>query len=198
MKIPASLLVGDSVTWDDLATTDRLGNTIDSSAWTLSYVISGASALTITATPKGSGWETIITTSQSTTLGIGDFYWQAYVQETVSPTNKYTLGTGTIRLLPAAGSGVTGKSQVQLDLEAVKLAIRTLVAGGAVAEYSIGGRSMRKMSMSDLLDLEAMLKSELAKIEKAERIANGLGNPSNVFIRFGGGIGRFRGRFWPW
>lgn len=181
MKIPSSLFVGDSATWDDDPTVDRLGNPVDSTLWTLKYVISGATALTLTATPKDSGWETVLAKTDSATLGAGDFYWQAYVE---NGSDRFTLGSGRIRLTSAAGNAVTGKSQAQQDLDAVQLAMRTMISGGAVAEYTIGGRSLRKLPLGDLMAMEAKLKSEVAREKKAQNIANGLGNPSNVFVRF--------------
>jgi hypothetical protein len=180
MKIPSELYAGDSATWLDDATADRLGNSIDSS-WTLKYVISGAAALTLTASANGSGWSTSITKAQSTALGAGDFYWQAYVEKA---SERQTLGSGTIKVKPAAGNSISGKSQTQTDLEAIEAAIRSIISGGAVAEYTIGGRSLRKLPMSDLILLKDRLTARLMAEKKAERIANGLGNPSNIYVRF--------------
>lgn len=181
MNIPKQLFVGDSESWDDDATTDNLGDPIDSGDWTLKYVISGTSALTLTAVAEGSGWRTTMTKTNSQVLGAGEFYWQAYAEYS---TRRVTLGTGRITMKAAAGSGVSGKSQAQEDLDAVNSAIRSMISGGAVAEYTVGNRSLRKMPMADLLTLKSHLESEVRKEEKAENIANGLGNPSNVFVRF--------------
>lgn len=182
MKIPSEIFAGDSATWDDVPTVNNLGQTIDSSTWTLKYVISGAAGLTLTATAEGSGWRTTISKAQSTTLGAGNFYWQAYAE--LSTTDRVTLGSGRILIRAAAGSAVTGKSQVRQDLDAVQAAMRAMLTGGAVAEYTIGNRSLRKIPMTDLITLESKLKREVLAEEKAEKLANGLGNPSNIFVRF--------------
>ena len=89
----------------------------------------------------------------------------------------------------ASGTPVAfdGRSQAQKDLEAVQAAIRTIISGGAVAEYRIGTRSLKKYELSELLTLESRLKAEVVREKKAEMIANGLGNPSSLFVRFGNG-----------
>jgi hypothetical protein len=53
-----------------------------------------------------------------------------------------------------------------------------------VQEYTIGSRRLKKMEMADLLTLESSLKTEVKREQKASMIANGLGNPHNLFVRF--------------
>jgi len=180
MNIPKQLFAGDSATWLDDPTTDALGGAIDST-WTLKYVISfPTTAVTLTATASGSGWSTTISKT-NTAVTAGDYYWQAYAE---TGSRRETIGSGILTIKAAAAHDVSGKSQAQQDLDAVQLAMRTMISGGAVAEYTIGGRSLRKIPMTDLIVLESKLKSIVAKEKKAESIANGLGNPSNVFVRF--------------
>jgi hypothetical protein len=38
--------------------------------------------------------------------------------------------------------------------------------------------------LNQLIELESKLKAELIREQKAELIANGLGNPHNLFVRF--------------
>jgi hypothetical protein len=38
--------------------------------------------------------------------------------------------------------------------------------------------------MAELLQLEGKLKADVAREKQAEMIANGLGNPRNMFVRF--------------
>jgi hypothetical protein len=66
----------------------------------------------------------------------------------------------------------------------VQAAIRSIISGGAVAEYTIGSRRLKKMEMADLLALESKLKAEVKREQAAAMVANGLGNPHNLFVRF--------------
>lgn len=185
MNIPTELVAGDSYTWIDQATIDNLGNAIDSTSWTLSYAIKGAVNLSLTATTSDSGWSTTITTTQSATLSPGDYAWHAYA---TNGSNRVTLGQGTIKIktnIAAIGSvGFDGRSQIKQDLDAVREAIRAIIKGGAVVQYTIGNRSLTKMRMSELIELESKLKVDLVREEKAAKIAQGLGDPKNLFVRF--------------
>lgn len=45
-------------------------------------------------------------------------------------------------------------------LDAVNTAIENILNGGAVASYSIGGRNLQRMSLSDLMSLRDKLQAE--------------------------------------
>lgn len=184
MNIPLSFRSGDSFAWLDNATTDLLGLAVDSSTYTLKYALRGPSILTLTAIAEGSGWKTSITTTQSDLLSAGRYYWQAWAEKT---STKVTLGAGTIDVLANLlnqNPNFDGRTQARKDLDAVQLAMRTITAGGAVAEYTIGNRSMKKMTMSELMAYESRLKVEVVREEAAQKIANGQGNPNATFVRF--------------
>ena len=53
----------------------------------------------------------------------------------------------------------------------------------SVQEYKIGNRSLKKFDLSELIMLRDRYKRDLVKEEKAQKIANGLGNPHNLYIR---------------
>lgn len=191
MNIPATIRRGDTVKWRDDAGRDNLGNPISSGAgWALTYYIRfnrnnhGATAV---GTAYGQGWE--FTLSSATTDGFhadDTGYWQAVATKA---GEKITLGAGQFQVdenlyytgTPAA---VDDRSQSQKDLDAVQAAIRSMISGGAVAEYSIGSRRLKKMEMSDLLALESSLKAAVKREQAAQLHANGLGNPHNLFVRF--------------
>lgn len=47
-------------------------------------------------------------------------------------------------------------------LDAVETAIQALMSGGAVQEYTINGRSIKKFSLQELINWRATLKAEIA------------------------------------
>jgi hypothetical protein len=53
-----------------------------------------------------------------------------------------------------------------------------------VQEYQIGGRSLKRYKMAELLQLQDSLKAEIAMERKAEKIRQGLGNPGLAKVRF--------------
>jgi len=189
MTIPPTFRAGDTVSWRDEATADSLGNAVTSAAWSLSFFLRSATAgagLTVASTAYGSGWETTISATSSATLAAGAWYWQA---RATNGANAITTGTGSLTILAALNYSGTpaafdGRSQARQDLDAVQAAIRSLISGGAVKRYTIGSRQLERFSLAELIELENRLKADVTKKEAAERMANGLGDPRNLFVRF--------------
>lgn len=191
MNFPARITEGDTVKWRTNASADQLGNPITSSGgWTLTYYFRfnrnnhGATAV---GAAYGTGWE--FSLSATTTEGFhadDTGYWQAVATKA---SEAVTIGSGQFEIdanlayvgTPAA---LDNRSQAQKDLDAVQAAIRTMISGGAVAEYTIGNRRLKKMELADLLTLEGKLKAEVKREQAAALAANGLGNPHNLFVRF--------------
>jgi len=189
MLIPSTIRAGDTVMWRDHATADSLGNAIDSSEWGLTYWLRTNTAnegIDVTGTANGAGWEFEITPATTMRLGAGAWFWQAVASKVGA---VFTIGTGRLEVLPSlsfqgAPGAFDGRSQARKDLEAVQSAIRALISGGAVRRYMIGSRQLEKYGLAELLELESRLKAEVAREEAAARIANGLGDPRNLFVRF--------------
>lgn len=189
MNIPAQIRAGDTVTWRDDAARDNLGNPITSSSWSLTYYLrtnTASEGATVVGTAYGSGWELTIAAGTSAGFDAGTWFWQAIA---TAGSDKVTVGAGQLTVLPGLNYTGTpgafdGRSQAQKDLEAVQAAMRSIVSGGAVAEYTIGNRRLKKMEMADLIQLEGKLKAEVKREQAATMVANGLGSPHNLFVRF--------------
>ncbi len=189
MNIPSEIRAGDTIQWRDVAGVDNLGNAISSSDYTLTYYLrtnTASEGATVVGTAYGTGWEFTIAAATSAGFDAGTWYWQAVATKTGSTV---TMGSGQLTVLRSLSytgtpGAVDGRSQAQQDLDAVQATIRAIVSGGAVQQYSIGNRSLSKYSLNDLLALESKLKAEVKREQMADLIANGLGNPHNLFVRF--------------
>lgn len=189
MKIPAQVRAGDTIKWRDDAAADGFGNAITSATWTLTYYLRAnvaAEAATVVGTSFGSGWEFTIAAGTSAGFDAGQWYWQAIATYS---TEKLTLGAGQLQVQAAMSYTSTpgafdGRSQAEIDLDAVKAAIRAIVSGGVVQEYRIGTRNLKKYDLVDLIQLESKLKAEVKREQAASLQAQGLGNPHNLFVRF--------------
>jgi hypothetical protein len=188
IPIPAQIRAGDTVKWRVDASRDSFGNAVSSANWSLSYYIRSNTAgegVTVTGTAYGAGWEFTLSATDSATLDAGDYYWQSIA---TYGSEKLTLGAGQLQVLAALNYSGTpgaydGRTQAQIDLDAVQAAIRAIISGQA-KQYSIGGRSFTKLDLADLMQRESTLKAEVKREQKAALIANGLGNPHNLFVRF--------------
>lgn len=184
MNIPGTLAAGDSITWQDASARDNLGNAVTSVDWTLNYYIRGTQSLDLTATANGPGWQTTITAAQSDTLTPGTFWWQAAVSK---GSDRITLGNGQITITPnlaAAAGTFDNRSQSQIALDAINAEIQARLTGGMAEEYTIGNRSLKKTPMKDLLAMQSRYKSIVARERQASQIAQGLGNPRALYVRF--------------
>ena len=189
MQIPATIRAGSTVQWRDNEATDSLGNAITSSTYALTYYLrfnAASEGATVAGTNYASGWQFTVAASTSAGFDAGIWYWQAIA---TAGSVSHTLGAGQLTVEPALNytgtpSAFDGRTQSQKDLDSVQATIRAIVAGGAVSEYNIGTRRLKKMPMADLVLLESRLKAEVVREKKAAMIANGLGNPHSLFVRF--------------
>jgi hypothetical protein len=189
--VPDLIYAGDTVIFDVPSFTNSIGTVIDSGTYTLKWYArtnTASEGTTITGTAEGDGWRITIPASTTTDFDAGLWTWQAVATEDTNNT-QYTAGRGQFTVKDSAVySGTPGafddRSRAEIDLEKVDAAIRTLASGGMVQEYSIGGRSLRRYKMTELLELRSTLQNEVAMERRREKIRQGLGNPGLAKVRF--------------
>ena len=187
--VPSLIYAGDTVIFDVPAFKDAIGTSIDSGTYTLTWYARTNVAnegATIVGTAEGTGWRVTIPASTSNGFDAGLWTWQAIATYS---TLQYTAGRGQFTVKATAKyAGSPGafddRSRAEIDLSYVEAAIRTLAQGGMVQEYQIGGRSLKRYKMTELMQLRDDLKNEIAMERKAEKIRQGLGNPGLAKVRF--------------
>jgi hypothetical protein len=184
MNVPALIYAGDTVKWNEPATALYSSAT----GWAASFALrhaTGNDALNITGVSDGAGgWDFTITATQSGGLHVNGHWWQIAVTKAAE---RFTLGTGLLDVkanIPASGNTYDGRTQSQIDLDAVRAEMRARITGGGVQEYTIGTRSLKKMPMPDLIALESKLKADVARELRADRISKGMDSGRAVYVRF--------------
>lgn len=191
MRIPARITAGDTVTWTELAQTDPQLGQLASADWTLSFSLRGPVAVAnndVAGTPQGAGWlmtlSSALTASMNTTAKAARWYWQAYATK---GGTRVTVGSGTLQV-DANLSGVAGvvdmRSNAEQILAQIDATILARTTGGAVAEYTIGSRSMKYMSTPELLALKSRYQIAVRNERRRQAIKNGLGAGDRIGIRF--------------
>ena len=189
MTVPAEIRAGDTVQWIEPAAVDLDGNPATSATWTLSTFLrtnTASEGATVTGTARSDGgWDMAISATTSGAFDAGQWYWQTRIS---SGATVITVGSGTTLVVAAlsyagAPGAVDGRSQAEQDLEAVQAAIRSLISKGA-KQYTIGSRSFTANDLGQLMEREAQLKAIVARERAAEKVAAGLGDPRNLFVRF--------------
>ena len=189
--VPDLIYKGNTVAFDIGSWTVHPDITVSSTAFTLKwYARTRASEGTIiTAAAEGTGWR--VTVPAATTDGFtpGEWDWEAVATKTDGSEGTYTGGRGSFTLRATAlysgtATSFETRSRAQIDLEYVETAIRTLAEGGMVQEYQIGGRSLRRYKMSELIQLKNELNNEIDMEGRKEKMRQGLGNPGLAKVRF--------------
>jgi hypothetical protein len=187
--VPDLIYAGDTVVFDVPAFRDSIGTSIDSGTYTLTWFArtnTATEGATIAGVTEGDGWRITVPAATTANFNAGLWTWQAIATYS---TLTYTAGRGQFTVkISAAYSGTPvafdDRSRAEIDLDYVEAAIRTLAQGGMVQEYTIGGRSLRRYKMQELLQLRDTLKNEIALERKREKIRQGLGNPGLAKVRF--------------
>jgi hypothetical protein len=195
MRIPARITAGDTAVWTDTSVIRAGdGQPITASAgWSLAYSFRGPTqGLDITGTASGAGWSFALSAAQSAALNAGPapvaWYWQA--RATNSGTQQsVTLGSGQLQVLPNlsglnASRTFDGRSQAEITLSAIEAEITARLTKGASVEYTIGNRSLKKEPLTALLELRTRYQIIVRNERSAQALANGLGNPTRVGVRF--------------
>jgi hypothetical protein len=183
---PAELYQGDLTSWVE----SRVHPDATAVRVWLRAAAAGA-GIEAVATETDDGWRVNLTAQTTAAMTSGS--WELQIVSTVSGA-PLTTGRGSLTVRKSlAFTGTPGafddRSQAQKDLEAVEEAIRALATGAV--EYQIGslgsgGRKVRRVDLPDLIMWRDRLKAEVAREKRAEMIAQGLGDPRRLYVRFQG------------
>lgn len=173
---PASIMAGEDWHWQ-ITTTDYP----PSDGWALTYHIRGIDSLDITATPDlTNNWFDVSALAATTArLRDGRYQWVAKVTKT---PETHIFRSGVLTVLPnfvTAKAGMLQDSDEAL-LEAVDAKISGRISDeGLIEQYTIHGRTVVKMRMSELLDLRGKLRA----LVRRKRFPGTVGNL--VEVKFG-------------
>jgi len=140
--------------------------------WTLKYHLAprvSGSVIDITATASGSDY--LVQVSSSTTGGwaAGYYTWSAYVEKA---GERYTVSRGQLEIRAASASmaaGVDNRTHARKVLDAIRAVIENRATLDQ-QEYTIGNRSLKRMTGDELQRLE---KSYATRVADEETIAAG-------------------------
>ena len=192
MNIPKKIYAGQTIKWRDDAFVGPLNESITSGTgnWTLTYFLrtnTTHEGHQVVGTSYGTGWEFTISATDSASFDAGDWYVFA---EATKGSEKFPLGNARIEVFStytyasdAQPDAFDGRTQAEKDLDAVTAAIRAIIADKA-AEYSIGTRKFKRIDLAELRMRESQLKAIVVRERKAAMIANGLGDPHSLYVRF--------------
>jgi hypothetical protein len=189
VTVPAQITAGSTVQWIEPAAKDPAGEPATSATWTLQIAFrtntAGEGATVNGSARSDGGWDVALSAATTTGWDAGTWYWQTKI---TSGSDVVIVGSGTTTVLASLSysgdpTAFDGRTQAEKDLDAVQAAIRAIISKGA-KQYTIGSRSYTSNDLGLLMQREAQLKAIVARERAAERAAQGLGDPMNMFVRF--------------
>jgi hypothetical protein len=180
---PATIVAGDLLQWKR---TD-LGTDYANGSYTLSYKarLEGTGSTVITITASASGDDFLVSVGQSTTASYtaGDYRWQAYITRN-SDSERLTIDSGTFEVAAnRSASTADPRSHAKTMLDKLESILEGR-ADGDVAAYSINGRSLTKLDITDLLMWRDRYRADYLREVHRERALNGTATGSTVVARF--------------
>lgn len=176
---PSTVNAGDTWRW-----TRSLDDYPASEGWVLSYtLINGTAKISISATASGDDHAVTVSAATSAGYTAGTYDWRARVTKA---GEVYTVGEGRLTVRNAyAGSTFDARSHARKTLDAIEAVIEGR-ASSSTLEYSIAGRSLKHIPVSDLLALRDRYRAEVKREDAAAAVAAGLPDQRRVYVRFGG------------
>lgn len=179
---PSKLVLGDTFLWKR---TD-LGTDYPNSAYTATLYAhpqgTGNHMFSITATNDGADYK--FTKAAATTAGYtaGEYAWQLKMTRT-SDSAVVTVDNGTFTLVASRSSNVDPRSHAKTMLDKIESILEGR-ADSDVSSYSIQGRSLTKIPVSELMTWRAKYKAEYKSELQKEAAANGKGAGNTILYRF--------------
>lgn len=181
MSLPNQITAGDTL--------DGTGSFADypaSAGWILSFrIINKDNNYTFTASANGTDYVVSVPFGITAKWQPGLYDYQATVS---NGSKRFTVETGRISILPNLmdinSGGFDGRSTARKILDGLNEAYQNAVTNRAfVFEYQIAGRMMRFHHKAEwILELNYW-KAQVAKEERAAKLAKGAGGSSKVFVR---------------
>lgn len=170
-KEPTEITQGETLEW-----TRNFSNYSPADGWTLVYYFRGKGAgADVAAVAENGSFKTTVLSTVTQTFAVGTYAYQAWLskgaEKILATEGNFTVKAGFMNI--GAAQAVDTRSQIRIDLDNVREAIRTLTTGGAVQEYSIGNRSLKRMPLGDLQKLEENLKTRLSREITRQRVKKG-------------------------
>lgn len=174
---PFEITAGDTVTWT------KTLEQYPAPEWQLNYVLLNAShKIQITGVADGSNHLISVPAAVSVAYGAGSYKWQSYVTK---GAERYTIATGQMTIKPdfATALAMDTRSHVKKTLDALEAMIEGK-ASRDVQEYSIQGRMLKHIPLTELMPLYEKYKRFYADEVASEKASKGAKTSKKIYVRF--------------
>lgn len=180
---PAQLVIGDFVQWKR----SDLVDDYPTASYTAEYVAridaGGSSEIKIAATEASNYYLFTVESTDSDSYEAGMYNWQLEITQT-SSGNRVVVDRGHFEVLVDLDAN---NVDPRTHAEIMVAKIESLLQGKAdsdVSNYSIGNRSLTKLSFEELMNARDYYQREVVRHMNEERVRHGKTGSSTIRVRF--------------
>ena len=180
---PLEVVVGDFIQWKRTDIATDYPPATHSAEYVARITGGGASEIKLVATEQDGYYLFTVDSATSSNFVAGKYHWQLEITQT-SSGNRLVVDTGDFEAIPDMDDN---QADPRIHAEIMVDKIQTILEGKAdsdVANYSIGGRSISKMSFEELMDARDRFKAEVVQHNNRELVKKGKKNGATVKVRF--------------
>lgn len=180
---PLEVVVGDFIQWKRTDIASDYPPATHSAEYVARISGGGLSEIKLTATEQDGYYLFTVDSVTSAEFVAGKYHWQLEITQT-SSGNRIVVDTGDFEAIPDMDDN---QADPRIHAEIMVDKIQTILEGKAdsdVANYSIGGRSISKMSFEELMDARDRFRAEVVAHNNRELVKKGKKNGATVKVRF--------------
>lgn len=180
---PERVVVGDFIQWQRADLSAVYSPTLYDLTYVARITGGGNTEVQVTCTSVSGIFTATVTSTTSSGFEAGFYHWQAEIKRK-SDNERIVVDRGyfeAIADLDVNGADPRSHAEIMIDK------IESLLQGKAdadVANYSVAGRSLTKMSFAELVEARDYYKAEYNKELREERIRRGKATGATVKVRF--------------
>jgi hypothetical protein len=180
---PLKIVVGDFIQWKKSSLAETYPPALYSANYVARITAGGATEVQIAATETSNYYLFTVSSATSAAFVSGFYHWQLEVTQT-SSGNRIVVERGEFEFVQDLdNNGADPRSHAEIMLDK----IQSLLQGRAdkdVSSYSIQGRSIAKMSITDLLQWRDYYRKEVLKERRDNAISLGKPTKTTMKVRF--------------
>lgn len=180
---PTKLVVGDYLQWTRKDIAQDYPTATHSAEYVARITGGGADEIKLAATEVNGYYLFTVSSAASADFTVGTYHWQLEITQT-SSGNRVTVDRGEFEALPDLD---VNQSDPRTHADIMLAKIESILEGKAdsdVSSYSIGGRSLSKMTFEELMVARDKYRAEVVRHKNKALIERGKKSNSTVFVRF--------------
>lgn len=180
---PDRIVVGDFIQWKRSDLVDDYPVADYSAEYVARITGGGASEVKIAGTEASNYYLFTVDSATTADFETGIYHWQLEVTQT-SSGNRVVVDTGSFEAIVDLDSN---QADPRIHAEIMVTKIESLLQGKAdsdVSNYSIGNRSLTKLSFEELMNAREYYQREVVRYYNEEKVRHGRTGSSTIRVRF--------------